>query len=122
MQEYRDQIVVNEAGAFIPRKLFGLRDQIVNGLDQAGVFAPAGAEQPRPQVRRVPPIDLSRELQWLKEHRHEYMEQWVALDEDRLVGHGPNAREVYAAARAAGVKSPFVEFISAADELPFGGW
>ncbi len=122
MQEYRDQIVVSEAGAFIPRKLFGLRDQIVNGLDQAGVFAPTGVEQPRPQVRRVPPIDLSLELRWLKEHRHEYPEQWVALDGDRLVGHGPNAREVYAAARAAGVKSPFVEFISAADELPFGGW
>ncbi len=122
MQEYRDQIVVSEAGAFIPRKLFGRRDQIVNGLDQAGVFAPAETERPRPQVRRVPPIDLSRELQWLKEHRTEYLEQWVALDGDRLVGYGPNAREVYAAARAAGVKSPFVEFIPTADELPFGGW
>ena len=64
MQEYRDQIVVSEAGAFIPRKLFGRRDQIVNGLDQAGVFAQTETERPRPQIRRIPPIDLSRELQW----------------------------------------------------------
>ena len=34
----------------------------------------------------------------------------VALDGDRLIAHGTQAREVYAAARAAGIKSPFVEF------------
>ncbi|MEP7339291.1 MAG: DUF5678 domain-containing protein [Acidobacteriota bacterium] len=122
MQEYPEQIVINEVGAFIPRKLFGRKEQIVNELAQAGVFAAAEAKPPRPQIRRVPPVDLSRELQWLKEHRHEYPEQWVALEGGRLIAHGPQAREVYAAARAAGIKSPFVEFISAAEELPFGGW
>jgi hypothetical protein len=118
MQDHPDQIIINEVGAFIPRKLFGRKEQIVNELAQAGVFTAPEADPPRPQIRRVPPIDLSRELQWLKEHRHEYLEQWVALDGDRLIAHGPQAREVYAAARAAGIKSPFVEFISVKDELP----
>lgn len=122
MQDYPEQIVINEVGAFIPRKLFGRKEQIVNELAQAGVFAAAEAKSSQPQIRRVPPVDLSRELRWLKAHRYEYPEQWVALEGDRLIAHGPQARDVYAAARAAGIKSPFVEFISAAEELPFGGW
>ena len=67
-------------------------------------------------------IDASEELRWLKEHRHEYIGQWVALDGDRLVAHGTNAREVFQTAREAGVKAPFVEQILPTDELPFGGW
>jgi uncharacterized protein DUF5678 len=64
----------------------------------------------------------SKELRWLKEHRHEYMGQWVALDGDRLVAHGTNAREVFQAAREAGVKVPFIEQILQTDDMPFGGW
>jgi len=122
MQEDRDQIVVSEVGAFIPRKLFGQKDQIVNELAQAGVFAPPEPEKPRPEVRRVPLVDIARETQWLKEHRHEYIGQWVALDGDRLISHGTNAREVSEAARAAGVEVPFFTRIEPDEELPFGGW
>lgn len=122
MQQQSEQIVINEIGAFIPRTLFGHKEQIVNELAEAGVFVEADAQPSRPEIRRVPSIDLSREMQWLKDHRHEYLEQWVALDGDQLIAHGPQAKEVYVAARAAGIKSPFVEFISANDELPFGGW
>jgi hypothetical protein len=64
----------------------------------------------------------SKELRWLKDHRHEYMGQWVALDGDRLVAHGTNAREVFQAAREAGVKAPFIEQILPTDDMPFGGW
>jgi len=128
MQEIKDRIIVNEDGVFIPRQLFGQKDQILDELDQAGVFAPPSEEPEvrppaeRPKIRRVEPIDLSRELRWLKEHRHEYVGQWVALDGDRLVAHGPDPREVYQAARQAGIASPFVEQILPTDDLPFGGW
>lgn len=122
MQEDTQQIVINEIGAFIPRTLFGRKEEIVNELALGGVFVESETKPPRPEIRRVPPIDLSREMQWLKEHRHEYLEQWVALDGDRLIAHGKRASEVYSVARAAGLKSPFVEFISATDDLPFGGW
>lgn len=67
-------------------------------------------------------LDCTRELRWLKEHRHEYIGQWVALDGDRLVAHGTNGREVYDEARRLGVEVPALVKIEASNELPFGGW
>jgi hypothetical protein len=59
---------------------------------------------------------------WVESHRDEYLNQWVALDGDRLLAHGPDAREVYLAAREAGVEVPYVERVEPNDGLPFGGW
>jgi hypothetical protein len=187
MQEDGTRVVINEIGALIPKAMFGHEDLIVDELRQAGVFSPqpgetkvkgparkempnrsrelkwikehrkeyadqwvaldgdrlishgtnskeviaaarqSGVESPfiiklETKLRRVPPIDVSRERQWLKEHRHEYIGQWVALDGDRLISYGANARAVYEAAREAGVQVPFVAHIDPPDQLPFGGW
>lgn len=89
-------------------------------LQEEQATANEGRNRKRPV--RLPLIDASKELRWLKEHRHEHIGQWVALDGNRLLAHGTNAREVFRAAREAGVKAPFVEQILPADELPFGGW
>jgi hypothetical protein len=62
------------------------------------------------------------ELGWLSRHREEYLGQWVALDGARLVASGSSAREVYLAARRAGVMVPFVDQVQPPDDLPFGGW
>lgn len=59
---------------------------------------------------------------WIENHRGEYLDQWVALDGDRLLAHGTDAREVYLEARAAGVEVPYVERVKPNDGLPFGGW
>jgi hypothetical protein len=117
MQGQNDRVVVGENGAFIPKQMFGQRDRILAELDEAGVLTPAEAAPPK--VKRVPMIDASRELRWLKEHRREYVGQWVALDGDRLVSHGPDARAVYLAAREAGVEIPFVAHVDPPDPLPF---
>lgn len=124
-----NQITITEDGAFIPRSLFNHEAEIVETLREAGVFsAPNGqttSQSTTPKcepVRCVDPIDLSREMNWLKAHRGEYPGQWVALDGDRLIAHGAEAREVYQAARAAGLSAPFVEQILPTDDLPFGGW
>jgi len=124
MRNYKDRITVNEDGAFIPREMFGQKEEILDELKQAGVFSPLSDQQkekPKKPVR-VEMIDVSREMQWLKEHRQEYTGQWVALDGDRLVAYGKDAREVYQAAKEAGVEVPLVEYIDKMDELPFGGW
>jgi hypothetical protein len=63
-----------------------------------------------------------RETEWLRQHRHEYAGQYVALDGDKLVASGPDGRTVIRQAREAGVKAPYIACIEAADELPFGGW
>jgi len=122
------RIVVNEHGVFIPRDVLG-KDVVVESerelLHGGGVRVIVSAQPRNRQVeppRRVEVIDCSRELQWVKEHRHEYVDQWVALDGDRLLASGPVAREVYDKARGLGVQVPTVLRIEASDELPFGGW
>ena len=66
--------------------------------------------------------DFAGEIQWLSRRRKRYVGKWVALDGDRLIAAGPDAKEVYQAARRAGVEVPFVEKIRPVDKLPFAGW
>jgi hypothetical protein len=81
-------------------------------------------EQPKktskpPLDQRVAPIpvpDSTREMQWLADHAREYAGQWVALDGDRLIAHGPDARAVYAAANADGAYLPLVHFVEDPDK------
>ncbi len=72
--------------------------------------------------RRVPPPvpykDRSREYQWLKDHAREYVGQWVALEGDQLVAHGTTAKEVFAAADAAGIDRPLVLQVEDPDGPP----
>jgi hypothetical protein len=77
----------------------------------------------QPQVRPSGrPVDLSRELRWIEEHRAEYAGQWVAVRGDKLLGSGPDGRRVYEAARAAGDERPFVTRVEPNGGLPFAGW
>jgi len=63
-----------------------------------------------------------REYQWMKEHKGEYAGQWVALEGDKLYGHGSTARQALDEAKKAGAKMPFIARIESPDDLPFGGW
>jgi len=77
-------------------------------------------------MRRVPPIapekDNNKEMKWLREHRAEYANQWVALDEDRLIKAGRSAKEVHAAANAAGVPHALIVLVEPPDTPPFAGF
>ena len=64
-----------------------------------------------------------RERAWIERHRDEYLDQCVALDGDRLLAHGADARAVYLAAQAAGVEAPYIDRITLRQEDAFmGGW
>ena len=67
-------------------------------------------------VSPKPLPDSTREMKWIAEHRRPYAGQWVALDGDRLIAHGPEARAVYAAANADGAYLPMVTFIPDPDK------
>lgn len=78
-----------------------------------------------PLDKRVPPIPLPDEAamqRWLGEHAHEYPGQWIALDGDKLIAHGMDHQEVWAAAQASGAYLPLVTRLSSPDDLPFAGF
>lgn len=79
-----------------------------------------------PRERRVDPIipqaDFSLSAKWLAEHKTEYAGQWVALEGDRLIAHGADAKEVYAVAGASGVKYPMVTQVDDPTAPPFAGF
>ena len=88
-------------------------------------------EQERMAIADQQPEDPVREqtdrfrkaMKWIDDHREQYLGQWVALVGDRLISHGPDARQVYLDAKAAGVEVPFVERVRKEENLPFiGGW
>ena len=90
--------------------------------EQAELNKSADTLENKSPVRIAEPINSHLEMRWIAEHGHEYAGQWVALDGERLLSHGANAREVYEAARNSGVQLPLVVKIDPIDQLPFGGW
>jgi len=68
------------------------------------------------------PIDDGRaELEWLANESRNFAGEWVALDGNRLVAHGPKLAAVKAAAQAAGVSKPLFASVPDSDLL-FGVW
>lgn len=96
-----------------------MKDLAPEELQEVRWLADSLLSEPAPPAY---PLDCAPEQRWLAEHGHEYAGQWVALDRDRLLAHSENVREVYAAAREAGVRLPLVVRVNPADQLPFGGW
>ncbi len=98
------------------------------GADANGSPRNAADNNSIPEIvmRRVPPIapekGITKEMKWLREHRAEYANQWVALDEDRLIKAGRTAKEVHAAANAAGVPHALIVLVEPPDTPPFAGF
>jgi predicted DNA-binding antitoxin AbrB/MazE fold protein len=63
-----------------------------------------------------------REREWLHLNGPRYAGLWVAIEGDKLVGHGESAKAVLQQARAEGVLHPLVMHIPKEPPLPFGGW
>lgn len=83
-------------------------------------------ENKPPRDKRIDPIitnaDFSLSVKWLAEHGADYSGQWVALDGDRLIAHGTEPKDVFAAADATGVQHPLVTQVEDSNALPFAGF
>lgn len=67
--------------------------------------------------------DFRKARAWLEENRSQYLGQWVALDGDKLISHGLDARQVYETALAAGIDSPVLERVVEKETQPYwAGW
>jgi hypothetical protein len=97
--------IIDEAKALSPAEKLKLRQALDRELEQAVAT----------QSRAV-------ESTWIDRHRELYLGQWVALEGDTLVAHGPNAREVYLAARHAGIDGPYIVHITPEADPYIGGW
>ncbi len=62
------------------------------------------------------------EQEWLRIHGQEYSGQWVALDGEELLSHGPDARKVRDEARAKGVQIPLMVHVPDEPDLPSAFW
>ena len=131
-----DQIV-EAIGELPPQERLKLRQWLNrNAADEApnqGGASNGGAQNtsdidviPPIVMRRVPPIapekDVKKEMDWLREHRAEYANQWVALDGDRLISAGRSAKEVHTAAKTAGFPHALIVLVEPPDALPFAGF
>jgi predicted DNA-binding antitoxin AbrB/MazE fold protein len=62
------------------------------------------------------------EQKWLAAHQLEYAGQWVALEGDVLLSHGPDALAVREEARRKGVDLPLMVHIPKEPNQPSAGW
>jgi hypothetical protein len=70
-------------------------------------------------------VDLSREREWIRQHGHLYVGEWIVLGDGDLVGHSADSADVDAIvenARAQGIATPYVKFVSADSEPIWMGW
>lgn len=79
-------------------------------------------EPPGKPLPSIPMPDYTDAMQWLVDNAREYAGQWVALDGARLIAHGHDHREVYAAANADGAYLPLVTVVEDPDAPPFAGF
>ena len=71
----------------------------------------------------VPSRDRSREMEWLKENRAKYANQWVVVEGDRLIAADADGHTAFVAAKAAGIEVPLLIHVLPEDPLPFApGW
>lgn len=77
----------------------------------------------REQLPRTVSDRAAASLKWISEHRTEYAGQWVAMEGDRLVAHGPEAKAVAQEARRLGLAVPFLHRVADPSEGDaWGGW
>lgn len=136
LQREADLVMLRKARAAVLLRFRGNRIPTVAELNQLPpseqirlrqLIDQVGQEQrpPKPPLdKRMPPKPMPegayRSLRWVKEHARTYAGQWVALDGDRLIAHSPNHDEVWAAAKASGVRLPLITFVENPDKIFMG--
>src|SRR5262245_43381249 len=58
-------------------------------------------------------------FKWINQHSSEYPGEWLALDGDRLLAHGPDLAEVASKARDKGVQFPLLHLVEPPREHPY---
>jgi hypothetical protein len=107
--------VLDQALALSPEDRARLISQLA-AQERSLANDPAPVNDTNPDaVEYLPPLhpnaDWTSPMEWLRVNRERFQGQWVGLDGARLVAHGSEASEVFAAVRAKGIPLPFITFI-----------
>ena len=104
--------IINEARALSSAEKRRLRQVLDHDLEE-----PASAQVSKPDYPTH-----EEERAWVEAHRDEYLGQWVAVEGGRLIAYGTKPREVYLAARDAGIKVPYIVKVEEREGRFTGGW
>jgi len=103
-----------------PRLLHVNFDELLQGLTEKAVASSQSAAAPARAVERVNVRTLrEREVEWRRTHPEilkQFENEWVALEGEKIIAHGPDAADVIKAARAEGIRKPYVFFVEPKDE------
>ena len=78
---------------------------------------PLALETPQQQMAR-----FRKAMDWIAEHRAEYLGQWVVLHGDQLISAAPDAKTAYETAKAVGIETPFLEHVIDEPVPYYAGW
>jgi hypothetical protein len=118
MAEAAVEKVIAEIQSLNPEQREEVR-RFLNGTPVVTGALPQPPFQPRYIGRGQPVKDRTKEYEWLRQHRDEYANQWVALNDSRLISHGAKLKEVIAEARRAGEPDALMIFVEPSNIPPF---
>lgn len=108
--EYQEQVFSSLLGA--PPESVESGGSLANSAIQRAIeVSTRGWRSAGRRLAIIPEARRSAELRWRQTHReelHRYSGQWVALEGARIIAHGASLGETVGAARAQGVKVPYV--------------
>lgn len=107
---------LDHALALSPADRVRLINQLATRSRNLAIDPSGPATDPNPDpveylIPQHPNVDWMGPMAWLRTNCERYQGQWVGLDGGRLVAHGSDASDVFAAVRAEGIPLPFVTFI-----------
>lgn len=118
MAEQAVQKVIADIQLLSPEQREEVR-QFLNGVPVVIGELPQPPFQPKFIGRGQPAKDRSCDYEWLRRHRDKYANQWVALNDGRLISHGPEFKDVIAEARRLGEPDALMIFVEPGTALPF---
>lgn len=114
LKELTLENVLEQANQLTPRQ----RQQLIEALTGREFQPPREWFRSRVISTNAPYNARTKEYEWLDQHRYEYVGQWLALEGDQLVAHGPVAKEVFAKVRELGAKDAYFVCVDDPD-VPF---
>lgn len=106
-------------GITVARDQASQRWRIFSRAARVGLIHSPSPMRPIPSQSFLPAGHRARELAWRRTHQQvlrEYAGQWMVLDGEAIMAHGPDLATVVAEARTKGIAVPYVFYVEAQEK------